>query len=162
MTNPSPEIPSSVAYLGAALELIVKPPRGREIVYSWEAESPLRHALCAAGDAKSVYIFRTNQPKMIHTTGFPTDTKALWRAWSGFTVDGALSFNIGASAANLVIGRAKSIAYRSDKWTGEDLDYEHQFGPGILVWVDRRENPRAIIISAAQPRRIVTARGIVG
>jgi len=159
--NPAPAIPSEVAFLGAALELQIKPPEGRSFWMHWDRETPLRHALCAA-DERTLIVFHVQKPRSTPAKSVPTRLKDLWRLWSGFHVDGALSFSVGASSANVYQGTARNIRYRSDKWEGVDHNYEHKCGAGLHVWADKSTDPRILLISADPPRRLLTERGIVG
>lgn len=160
--NPARAVNNLVTLLGAALELVVKPPRGRQFSYDWHEETPKRHALCCPGDLKAVFIFDATNPKAVAVPAGAAAERAAWRMWSSFNVDGALRFSVPSGVAGVYLGAAKVIRYRSDKWTGKDLNYEHRFGAGVQVFADNKQHPRVIFITADPPKRLVTARGIVG
>lgn len=59
------------------------------------------------------------------------------------------------------LGKAKHIVYRSDKWNpGKDIDYIHDFGRDVEIWVGPSENdPEIFMVKGG--RLTVTERGIV-
>ncbi len=160
--NPAHAVHNLVTLLGAALELVVKPPRGKQFSYDWHEDSKTLHALCCQSDLKAVLILEAAKARSVKVPAGAAAERAAWRMWSGFTVDGAIRFSVPSGVAGVHLGAAKVIRYQSDKWTGQDLSYEHRFGAGVQVFADSKRHPRVIYLTADPPKRLVTARGIVG
>lgn len=156
-------LPNQAVLLGVALELEVKQigKANHKIQFRGEECALLSDA---DGDALALVIpaiVTEADPKLASR-----EAKNTWRRWSEFEVDGALLLDASDAPLKHYIGRAVSIAYRSDKWTGKAVDYVHKFESEIFqCWANAAPpggRPDAILISAFPPRRLVTARGIVG
>jgi hypothetical protein len=83
----------------------------------------------------------------------------LYLDWSGFEPVTFVA-KIPSSKKLSLIGRAESIIYRSDKWSGQTQRYIHDFKNPPLAWGDGPNKPQLILLTGGRVR--VTERGIVG
>jgi hypothetical protein len=158
--NPAPPpLPGMAVLLGEAVELEVLSDNGRRRTFKGSGDS----ALLSDADGDAIAIVRPDKIKEADPSYGSADAKKTWHKWSGFTVDAALLLKVTDRPLKFSLGTATVIRYRSDKWTGKALYYEHKFETkDFHVWADSSSSPRAILITAFPPRRLVTARGIVG
>jgi len=88
--------------------------------------------------------------------------KKMFAEWARRPADTAWKVKIPKGAEELKkLGYALSIIYTSNKWTGKDQKYIHEFLTGPIVYADRRTNPRTWGILAVRGSQLVTTRGIV-
>lgn len=158
--NPSPrKLPGQAVLLGEAVELEVISDNGRRRTFKGGGAA----ALLSDADGDALAIVRPSKMRPMDPKSGSADAKKTWRKWSGFTVDAALLLEVTDRPLKFSLGTAAVIRYRSDKWTGKALYYEHKFeSKDFHVWGDSASSPRAILITSFPPRRLVTARGIVG
>lgn len=160
LENPSPrKLPGQAVLLGEAVELEVISDNGRRRTFKGGGVS----ALLSDSDGDALAIVRPDKTRKTDPRRGSKDAAATWRKWSGFRVDGAFLLTVTDKPLKFSLGTVTVIRYRSDKWTGKALYYEHKFETkDFHVWGDSASSPRAILITAFPPRRLVTARGIVG
>lgn len=154
-------MPNQTVILGLALELSVIPDKGSRpaVVFKGGEDTPL----LSDADGDALCIVRPSSAERYSPRAASSSAKSTWKRWSGFQVDGALVLKVPDAPLRHYLGRAASIVYLSDKWTGKAVSYEHKFESDVFqVWADRERDPNAIMICAFPPRHMVTARGIVG
>lgn len=158
--NPAPrKLPGQAVLLGEAVELEVISDNGRRRTFKGGGEA----ALLSDADGDALAIVRPSKMRPMDPKSGSAEAKKTWRKWSGFTVNAALLLEVTDRPLKFSLGTAAVIRYRSDKWTGKALYYEHKFeSKDFHVWGDSASSPRAILITSFPPRRLVTARGIVG
>jgi len=156
------ELPNQAVILGLCLELTVKPEgRNSNVHYKYKGEEC---ALLSDADGDALAIVCPSKVEEADPKLAPAESKKTWRRWSEFEVDAAVILKAPDKPLRHYLGRAVSIVYRSDKWTGKAIDYEHKFEKrDFQCWGDTSKGaPSAILITSFPPRRLVTARGIVG
>lgn len=160
LENPAPrKLPGQAVLLGEAVELEVISDKGRRRTFKGGGAA----ALLSDADGDALAIVRPDATKDADPRRGSKDSASTWRKWSGFRVDGALLLTVTDRPLKFSLGRVTVIRYRSDKWTGKAAYYEHKFeSTDFHVWADSASSPRAILITSFPPRRLVTARGIVG
>jgi len=84
-----------------------------------------------------------------------------WETWSGQPADEVEQLLVPAiSGAWRLLGDARQLAYRSDKWTREPVDYFHPIEDNVEVWM--RGSLRAGLITVAGGGFRLTADGLEG
>jgi len=160
--NPEPrargrKVPARLVLLGAAFELVTD--RGT-------IKGSGKWGLFSSPSGRELYMIRARRPALaaVPPGAKMAQAKNTWRKWSGFSVDGAIRFELPDAEAFLdqPIAGIEVIRYRSDKWTGKDTYYEHRFGRAVYGVANHETKPTAIVIAAKPSRVLVTARGIVG
>lgn len=121
------KLPDSVALLGGGLDLTFES-KGK--VYEMELRGL---ALSASPDRRTLWLWpRPKKPTRVSVSEFPRAAE-LRRAWSQLKPDEVLVARPRLGKSVVKLGRVLSIGYRSDKWTGTNDDYQHNFSaPPIL------------------------------
>lgn len=86
----------------------------------------------------------------------------IFRRWSKFDPRVSIKMQVGDDGPRHKLGRVLVIRYRSDKWTGEPVLYEHKFTGRKFAYADKKTSPRMILIMNTDGGEMVTERGIVG
>lgn len=151
------KIPTQLVELGIGLELdcdtwewtwnisdkmrLFSNPRGDQLVllFSPKLGAPLKH------------------PRNEKKQNF-TKAKGLYGRFNGFEYDSINAHSVADSKLKR-IGTANHIGYRSDKFSGKQSNYLHEFDCNPTVWTDH-DLPHVIVISSIKLR--VTRRGIEG
>lgn len=118
-----------------------------------------KFALCSNGKGDELWIISKNRSRNIDTQDGEKYQK-LFEKFTGFESDDIGTLVTPPSAQLTRVGRAKSIVYRSDKFSRSDHDYIHPFKAPPIVSVDNRRSPKICAIRGGRIR--VTAEGITG
>lgn len=158
---------NTFALLGELIEIEIEGTRGGRRTIRPRANSA---ALLSSSHATTLWIV---WPASTRRTRKPKDAEAraagkLYRKWSKFSPRVAIKMEASDTGPRTLIGYARVIRYRSDKWTGKPTLYEHTFkGKDIGVWADNSRAPRMIAIMGPHGYGmagavLVTERGIIG
>ena len=154
--NPSaranPEPLPRLALLGSAVEIrttrATLKPRGALLLVS--------------EDGRQIVIARPTSRQAIAAPAGAARARGMLEKWAARKSDRAVRLSVPTSAASFDLGEVKAIRYRSDKWTGRPLLYEHKFDGKATAIADAPRAPRLIRIDGVPARVLVTERGIVG
>jgi len=154
--NPSaranPEPLPRLALLGSAVEIrttrATLKPRGALLLVS--------------EDGRQIVIARPTSRQAIASPAGAARARGMFEKWAKRKSDRAVRLSVPTSAASFDLGEVKAIRYRSDKWTGRPLLYEHKFDGKATAIADAPRSPRLIRIDGVPARVLVTERGIVG
>lgn len=150
LSNPEP-LPR-LALLGSAVEIrttrATLKPRGALLLVS--------------EDGRQIVIARPTRRQAIAAPSGAARARGMFAKWAGRKSDRAVRLSVPAAAASFDLGEVKAIRYRSDKWTGRPLLYEHKFDGKATAIADSPRAPRLIRIDGVPARVLVTERGIVG
>jgi len=135
--NAAVALPSTVVELGKAVELALD--CGELIKFRG-------YALCSNTEGTRLYILRTLKKKVAQPKGGATIDKArqLYSRFSDFESEKAFSLQAADSRLSK-IGTADHIVYRSDKWTGKNVDYIHEFDRPPAVWANKSKSVIALV-----------------
>jgi hypothetical protein len=144
-------VPATLVYLGVALDLSLEVD-GHRTTIAWKK----KHWLCSDAAGRTLYVVpaSTRQRRARRTDERERAAKVYERfsQHESERVD-ELEVKLGPPTKR---GRAATIAYRSDKWTGKSVDYEHAFdAPPRVVQAGN-------VYRLAGPSLRVTAAGITG
>lgn len=113
--------------------------------------------LTATPNGKELWII----PKK---TGLPKADKkskigqSLFRQFTGWKADKNYNYSL-SQKKMILIGSAKSISYRSDKWDRKKRGYIHEFESQTKIYADSKTNPTIFKITG---NFWITSRGIEG
>lgn len=138
-------VPSKLVCLGACLEIefadgTLYKPRGAD--------------LCASMSGRVLWVVRRKRP-----AAYSRRCK-LYSAFHDFEPDKAYKVNVSDNIVFKASKRVKSVSYRSDKWSGKNVDYIHKFKKYPTAYADNLKNPGIIRISGAKIS--VRPEGITG
>lgn len=163
-TNPKAKIgrfPVVLVYLGRALEL-----HNEEWGFRWSIGD--RMNLYTGATAKELYILKVSKrpiskgiliDALEKYKGPAKKALAVYKKWHDFeSTEGTIIDEPKGEFRPL--GRAKAIVYVSDKWTGKETEYVHEFKALPMVSSNETKNPTAVILRGGKLR--VTAEGIKG
>lgn len=90
--------------------------------------------------------------------------KKVFRDWSAFNVNNAYRIKIDDRLGRLSqSGSCGSIQYVSDKWTGEDQLYQHDFEePALLYSAGPKKAPAAFAVKSRKNKALISTAGIIG
>lgn len=155
------KIPSVLICLGQLLELHIG-----AVVYKWTIKDGMNLYSTPAG--QKLYALKA-KPKATASTHVRTMvsknmTKVnqglkLYEKWHDFDAAGGSVIDVPKGNISQ-IGRCSMILYRSDKWSGRQTRYYHDFKTPPLVWATSKTAPRALILTGGKIR--VKAEGITG
>ena len=163
----STKIPRVVSILGKAIELKMYLNNGDEMIYLWPGRKTKKsgaYYLASNPAGNALYILpATHSKKNIDKSIHPSEMKRAAKLYENFT-----DFEFDKPFALCVpdkpfkrCGRATHIVYRSDKWSGKDQDYIHEFDNAPIVHASgSAKNPKMIALTGGRIR--VQPRGIVG
>jgi hypothetical protein len=118
-------------------------------------------ALCTTPRGSELWILSKKQARNIATNDNDgEDYQKMFERFTGFESDDVGTLVHAPTKILIPIGRAKSIIYRSDKFSGLDHDYIHPFNTPPTVSVDNRRSPKVCAVRGGRIR--VTAEGITG
>ena len=146
--------------LGDARELRVDRLDGSRERFAWRKSAPLlwidqkRAAVIVVGGGRRRY---GGPPPPARSP-----SASAWRRWTGEPArsTGKLEIDIPDSAEWGWLGRARLLAYRSDKWTPKPVAYEHDLEDNVGVW-KLGGHGRALIVVAGGEFDL-SRRGLVG
>ena len=145
------KLPKALVVLGIALDLQLEEGELRKRI-AWRR----RHVLCADESKDTLYILPELRKRAGDVDeGDLSKLRNVYRLWSGFESKRAQRGTVKLGEARLR-GRARAIGYRSDKWTGKQTDYQHDFDHPPRV----TQHGEVYRIKGAHLR--VTPRGVVG
>jgi hypothetical protein len=164
--NPSISIPSVLVTLGIAIELEYETPKGKVNKLKFPKRDKMLLVSCVKG--KQLFIL---PEKKIQSSRKKFDATAdrhskqlekglaKYSDFKGFeSLTGAI---MEVSEAKFKkIGRAHSIVYESDKWSGQPAEYVHYFTSSPSVYQAGKAKPAAIAISGG--KLSVKEEGIAG
>lgn len=147
--------------LGQALEV-----RIGDILYKWKVKEKM--GLYSSVDGKKLFILQM-APKKITPAEFMAKIDsnqakvdkavALYERWHEYEpVSGSIL--VPPRGFLFDVGRATSILYNSDKWTGKKTRYVHEFKQPPIGWVNSKKAPKALVLTGGNIR--VKAEGITG
>jgi hypothetical protein len=114
--------------------------------------------LAATMDGRELWVLPYPEGrKIVHR--IPTKAAGLFKRFTGWHPDKAFTFQV-SDLFPKYFGKAVSIAYRSNKWTGNLVGYIHTFEFPPKIQVDSKENPG--IWRIRSPKLKVEAVGITG
>ena len=144
-------MPSVLVILGTALDLQVEDGSARKRI-AWGR----RHVVAADAKKRTLWIFPAPKKKAADVDeSVLAPLRSVYRLWSGFESKNTqrTTVKLGDPVRR---GRARAIGYRSDKWTGQTTDYQHDFDHPPSV----TQHGEVYRIQGAHLR--VTPRGVVG
>ena len=138
-------IPSKLVCLGRCLEIefsdgTLYKPRGAD--------------LCCSMSGKTLYVVERRKSKKTKRRN------ALYEAFHDFEPDTEYVIRIPNNVNFKKSKKARSISYRSNKWSGKNVDYIHRFRKQPTVYSDSLKNPSIIKVSGGRIR--VKPEGITG
>jgi len=116
-------------------------------------------ALCTTPRGTELWILSKKRARNIATND-GEDYQKMFERFTGFESDDVGTLVHAPTRTLIPIGRAKSIIYRSDKFSKSDHDYIHPFNTPPTVSVDNRRSPKICAVRGGRIR--VTAEGITG
>jgi len=138
-------VPSKLVCLGACLEIEFQ---------DGELYKPRGADLCASMNGRVLWIVKRKK-----AAAYSKQCK-LYSAFHDFEPDEAYKVNVSDNITFKASKRVKSISYRSDKWSGKNVDYIHKFKKYPKAYADSLKNPGIIKISGA--RISIRPEGITG
>jgi len=157
----APRLPAVLVYLGRAVEL-----HNDKWGYRWPRSENMGLYTCPQG--KCLYVIANNK-KPVSKDQFQNalnakraQVDAALKTYSDFHDRDSMTGSIMAAPQRplVTIGRAHALVYVSNKWTGRDQEYVHDFKRPPLVRADAPNAPRLITIAGAGLR--VKKAGITG
>jgi hypothetical protein len=160
--------PTSFALLGELVEIQIEGKRGgvrtirpRSNAAALLASTPRAGAGQHGSDLWIVW------PTSARKTKGPRSADAraagqIFRRWSKFEPRVSIKMQVGDDGPRHKLGRVLVIRYRSDKWTGEPVLYEHKFTGRKFAYADKKTAPRMILVMNTDGGEMITERGIVG
>jgi hypothetical protein len=154
-------LPSVLTCIGQALEistfeeLISWKVKDRVLLYTNNAGNAL---YCLTATAKKTSRARFDQAVEANSAQVKK-AMSIYERWHDFeAVSGSLATQ--PRGIWLTLKRAITIIYRSDKWTGQEYDYIHDFITPPVCRVNRKTRPTLLALTGGKIR--VTAEGIKG
>lgn len=164
------KIARRLVLLGIARELVIEDDAHayKRIAWKLPRSGDIESGLFSNGKGTALFILPIRAP-VPQDGSAPRDLAVLFRKWSQLEPSTLFRFKVPDRSATLFKnGYARSILYRSGKWTGRDEDYLHTFEmePGPVMYADRQGAGRgaasAYGILRTDGKPLVTARGIIG
>lgn len=155
------KIPPVLICLGDLLEL-----QCGSISYRWAIKDGMK--LYSSANGQKLYGMKAkpvaSSPDKINQLANRNKAKVedglkLYQKWHEFDAAGGSVVNLKNATFNQ-IGRCQMILYRSDKWTGKQQRYYHDFKTPPIVWATSKTSPRAVILSGGKIR--IKKEGITG
>ena len=139
------KVPSNLICLGKCLEIefsdgTLYEPRGAD--------------LCSSTSGKTLYVVTRKKAKKTNRKS------ALYEAFHDFEPDSQYVIRIRDNINFKKSKKVRSVSYRSDKWTGKNVDYIHRFRKQPTAYSDSLKKPSIIKISGGRIR--VKPEGITG
>lgn len=155
------KIPSVLATLGRPVKII-----GEDVHYRFMVKDNVK--LFATSSGQTLYCL-TVKKKPTKYSDFlelwdknqdqAENTLALYQNWHDFEAKtGSIMKPPKGFLFN--VGRCESIIYSSDKWTGKQTKYVHDFKSKPIIWVNKKTSPTVLVLSGGKIR--TTKRGIEG
>ena len=160
--NRAINLPAVLIHLGIAVS--VTDATGK--VYKWPAK--LKTGLFVSSAGSTIYCLQF--VKKVVTGSYFKDVAAdrmpeitaglnLYEKWHEFDSDSG-SLTTPPRGFLFDVGRAASIIYSSDKWTGKTRKYIHTFKTKPKLWVNRKKDPKLLVLSGGKIQ--TTGDGIKG
>jgi hypothetical protein len=143
------KIPSTLVLLGEPIEIAVDNS-------AWTFRRGT-HALCCNPGGTVLWILPMPRRKK-EADKLPSSAASMFELWSGWEADRAYKFP-GRTFSSISAGRAESISYRSDKWSGKMTGYIHKFTKRVTVAVNNMSTPTVWRLTGGLKIR---AEGITG
>lgn len=144
-------IPATLVLLGEPITIET------ESGESWDFRSG-SHYLATTGSGTELWIVPA--PRRIRESkSIPRLGADMFRRFVGWSADSAFKFAVPDFAATTA-GAAKSIAYRSSKWSGRRTGYIHDFENQTKIQVDNLKKPTTWRLTGR--KLAVMAEGITG
>ena len=138
-------IPSKLVCLGTCLEIEFQ---------DGELYTPQGADLCASMSGKVLWVVprkkAANYRKQCN----------LYEAFHDFEPDKAYKVSVSDNVVFRTSKKVKSVSYRSNKWTGKNVDYIHKFKKYPTAYADSLKKPGIIRISGVKIQ--VRPEGITG
>lgn len=154
-------MPDVLICLGQALEL-----HCGEFVYKWSIRDNMR--LYSTPTGQKLYLLKA-KPKKSSEEQIRSAAQRnlrhveqglkLYEDWHDAEAAGGSLLDIPKSNV-IQLGRCSMILYRSDKWTGKQTRYYHEFKTPPLLWATSKSAPIALILSGGKIR--IKKEGITG
>lgn len=144
-------IPATLVLLGEPILLET------ESGESWDFKSG-SHYLATNGRGTELWILPAPK-KTKNSDSFPRSASAMFKRFVGWDADFSFLFSVPDFSAQ-TFGPAKSIAYRSSKWSGRRTGYIHDFENSTKIQVDNLKKPTIWRLTGS--RLSVMAEGITG
>lgn len=165
------KIPRVVSILGNAIELKARLNNGDDVLFSWPSRKnksgrPAYLASNARGTAlyilPDIHLKRSLREAALKNVN-PGDLARAGKLYENFSdleMDDPIVLTIPENPLKRG-GRAVHIVYKSDKWTGNNIDYIHTFKHEPIVHMSGSvKNPKVIALTGGRIR--VQPRGIIG
>jgi hypothetical protein len=138
--NPPVSIPSTLVYLGRAVELSFE--EGETL--KWRGNT---HCVLSNVEGTKLFILPTSKKKaaIAGQTARIDKARALYSKFTDFESEEANVVRLSAEPRKL-IGLADHIVYESDKWSGKKVEYIHEFDHRPKVFVDHEDKPQVIAL----------------
>jgi len=145
------QIPDTLVLLGEPIEIET------ETGERWEFGRN-RFYFASTMDGRSLWIL-PKPPRKKPISTIPKKAANLFKRFTGWHPDKAHTF-LTEKVSLKSFGTAKSVSYRSNKWSGRQVSYIHDFENRTLLQVDNKKNPGIWRISGHKLK--VEAVGITG
>lgn len=127
--NAQPRMPDTVVYLGDSIEMALTDERILKFT---------GHLLCSDVQGKTLYSFRAGRKTKVDPSQSEIEKKAgkLYSEFTDFEADEAFISHAPEHQMKK-IGQVDHLVYRSDKWSGKEVEYIHEFKNPPDVWANR-------------------------
>lgn len=117
--------------------------------------------LCVSADKKTLYVLPNVMVKVKPSTVAEvalTAAQRIKRLWSGFEANEVIPISIRSRVLRKA-GTINSITYRSDKWTGRQTNYRHDFDRPAICWAG---SGGTYALRRPDQKAIISSRGVIG
>lgn len=146
------KIPSTLVLLGEPAEIET------ETGEIWEFGRGKFYLAATMSGKVELWILPTPKKKIFVRT-IPTRAANLFKKFVGWHPEKAFRFET-TDFGPREFGRAVSIAYRSNKWSGKKTGYIHNFSNSVKIQIDNVRNPSVWRLTGRKIK--IRAEGIVG
>jgi hypothetical protein len=144
------QLPASVAVLGKVLDI--------QYVTNGEIRKTSfpDFALCSGPDRKTLWLWPFPKKRSARQPDQVKGAAKIRESWSELEADTVYEARPPLGKTVERLGTIKTIGYRSDKWTGTNRDYQHEYESAPVIY----RSGNVFRIRGGSQR--VTPRGIVG
>lgn len=155
--NRSLNVPEVLALLGEALTLELTNGRVIDFGRGW--------LFTATETGRAIWLIKPDRKRLVKNPNrhlWVRKAESLYKRFTDFEPDGyhKAVFTDTSQSKFRMIGRVKSLSYRSDKWTGKAKGYIHTFKHPPSVWSN--EDGAKNLLKVMGPKTRLTIRGIEG